>query len=405
MNEATLLFAEEHLHDDTVKLLLSANRFPGIDIAAAVQQIEGKRTAKEKWPSLASCKTYAYPPRLNREQSSSEATARHKSSIAGELLQRKEVLYLADLTGGMGIDSIALSKIHPSCTLHLDYVECNEELCSLMEWNTQALGITNITTHHSDCLEWIKNVPKHFDLLFIDPARRDAHGKKTSAFEDCTPNIIDNMEALTSKCQWLIVKASPMIDIDLAVSQLKSVVQTHIIAVHGECKEILFICGRSDNEATLHCTDINTVTKTLKFTRSAEQQSTGIYCNGEMGKYLYEPNAALMKGAPYKILSERYNIAKLDRNTHLYTSDQWIPEFPGRTFEIEQPVSLNKKQIAQVIPQKKAHVVSRNYPMTSDEIQKKAKLQEGGEKYIIATTVNHTLQAYLCNKKEPSDKN
>lgn len=398
MKEATRQFAEEHMYEDTSKLLLSANRYPDIDMVAAVQQIEGKRDAKDKWPSLFSIMGYEYPPRINREQSSSEATARHKSAVATTLTKDLSDIHIADLTGGMGIDSIALAHIGNCFSCELHYIERDPELCMLMARNTETLGIKNITIHNEDCIQWIENKRSKLDIIYIDPARRDNNGRKVSAFENCSPNILENLSTLQTSSTWLMVKASPMIDLSLAEAQLQSVVQIHIVAVHGECKEVIFICGEKEAETEIYCTDLGHRTKTIRFTRSEESASSVIYCDGTMGKYIYEPNAAIMKGSPYKILSDIHNIAKLDRNTHLYTSDKLISEFPGRIFEIEKQISLNKKNIPNELPNRKANIISRNYPMTPEAIRKQTNIKEGGDKFIIATTVNHTCQTFLCNR-------
>ena len=147
-------FAREHEGDDTARLLLGAARYPHIDMAAAVQQIEGRRTAREKWPSLLECPDFVYPPRLNREQSSSEATALHKAGIIlrhlGETPARP--LRIADLTGGMGIDTFALAGwgAEETTEVEVDYVEQDKGLCDLARHNANALGLHNIRFHCAD---------------------------------------------------------------------------------------------------------------------------------------------------------------------------------------------------------------------------------------------------------------
>ncbi|MBQ7062513.1 MAG: SAM-dependent methyltransferase, partial [Bacteroidales bacterium] len=79
--EALIEFVREHRDEDTVALLLKQERYRGVDMGMVAQQIEGWRRAAVKWPSLAHCETFLYPPRLNCEQSSSEATARYKREV------------------------------------------------------------------------------------------------------------------------------------------------------------------------------------------------------------------------------------------------------------------------------------------------------------------------------------
>lgn len=397
--EALIAFVQEHKDEDPLRLLLQQKRYPGVDLAMVAQQIEGRRQASAKWPTLAGCEGFLYPPRLNREQSSSEETAFHKADIINSLYgEDHRRLYIADLTGGMGIDSIAFAKMPDT---EVDYVECNAELCRLMEHNSSVLGLNNIAVHCGDGIKWLRNSKKKYNVIFIDPARRDTHGKKVAAFEDCAPNILEHKGLLTGHCDFLMVKASPMMDIDKGIEQLGNVSDVYVVAVRNECKELVFVCGDSDLEARIHCTDIisgDGVYNNEPFTRSQEAQAECVYCKS-VGRYIYEPDASLMKGGPYKLLSDEWGMQKLARNTHLYTSDNFH-DWMGRTFCVLKEVSLNKKAIAALIPDRKAHVIVRNYPARAEELQRQLGLKEGGELFVIATTVGTRKTGFICCEPE-----
>lgn len=396
-------FAREHQGEDTARLLLSASRYPSIDVPAAVQQIEGLRVAQEKWPWLLQYKEFLYPPRLNREQSSSEATAEHKAQLADELCGEEALVTVADLTGGMGIDSIVFAQrgksIHPLKTqiiTHVDYVERDAGLCSLMEHNRRVLGLENITVKNSDCIDWLSTNDRHYDIIYIDPARRSSAGRKVAAFEDCEPNILEHMPLLRSHCRWLIVKASPMIDLSMAQRQLGEVAEVHIVSVKGECKEVLFVCGCHEGETVVHC-----IVKghgedyDIDFTQSQEAEAEARYCT-DVGRYLYEPDAALMKGGPFNLIGQWMGIEKLARNTHLYTSEHYCDHFYGRVFCVLSELRLNRKEVAAAIPEGKAHVVTRNYPVEAATLQRQLGLKEGGELFVVATTVGTHKRGFLC---------
>ena len=404
MTKEFIDFVLSHENEDTARLLLSAARYPDIDIPAAVQQIEGRRAAKEKWPGLLQQQAFLYPPRLNREQASSEETASHKASLLARLCGPKAGCSVADLTGGMGVDSIAFAQ----CPLmvgrqksplptQLDYVERSEELCLLMEHNRKALGLENLRVHCGDSMKWLAEGGRHFDVLFIDPARRSASGRKVAAFEDCQPNILQHMAMLHSHCRWLIVKASPMIDIDLGCRQLGDVAEVHIVSVRGECKEVLFVCGRHEGETVMRCVmrGQEGESVTCHFTRSEEAAAEPRYCTAP-GRYLYEPDAALMKAGPFNLLSRWLDIEKLGRNSHLYTSDELRCRFYGRSFEVLK--ELTRKELPSAIPGGRAHVVVRNYPVEAAVLQRRLGLKEGGELFVVATTVGTRMCLLLCRR-------
>lgn len=395
-------FVNAHKDEDTARLLLSAARYPAIDMAAAVQQIEGLRTAQEKWPGLLECGEFLYPPRLNREQASSEKTAVHKASLClSGTAESHSVFRIADLTGGMGIDTFALAGwgAERQVQVEVDYVEQDRSLCELAKHNAAALGLSNIRFHCCDSLEWLQQQDRHFDLFFIDPARRDKQGHKVAAFEDCTPDIVAHQALLFSKSSEVMVKASPMIDITLGSAQLHNVSDIYVIAVQGECKEVLFLCRPSDgSEPRIHCHHLHHgVVDDFVFTRQEEAQTQVAYAT-EVKKYLYEPHAALMKAGPFKLLSQREGLEKLAQHTHLYTSDSFVQHFPGRIFSVLKEVSLNKKNLAAAIPNGKAHVIVRNYPAHAEELQRQLGLKEGGDDYVIATTVGTLKTGFVCRK-------
>jgi len=375
-------FIKAHLHDDPLQLLLQQGRYPDVDMRWVVQQIEGRRQAVEKWPSLMDCEAYVYPPKLNREQSSSESAARYKAGLI------PDGCTLADLTGGMGIDSYFFS-LRAS---HVDYFELNPDLEQLARENFRILGADNISCH---CEDGTQNITPH-DVIFIDPARRDEHGRKVKAFESCEPNILEHLASLQHLSKRLIIKASPMIDIHAAIAQLGGCESIHIVSVKGECKEILFMIGENVEETSFHCVDIQSnTTHHNVFFQSEEQQSEIVLCN-ELKRYLYEPHPALMKGGAFKSICHWYNVGKLDRNTHIYTSDRLVEDFPGRIFEVLQQIPLNAKDLVKLLPDRKAHLLARNYPLTTSQLQKKIKIIEGGILHIIATTIRSKPVGILC---------
>lgn len=399
MTKEFIDFVKSHIQEDTSRLLLSAARYPSIDMPAAVRQIEGMRVARTKWPWLLNYDEFLYPPRLNREQSSSETTAKYKAGLAKRLLNDSETARICDLTGGMGIDCIALAVGQPlgdSVCTEVDYVELNAELCSLMEHNRKVLGLENLHVHQADSMEWISSGGKYYDILYIDPARRSSSGHKVSAFEDCEPNIIEHLPALLDRCRWLMVKASPMIDISLAQHQLSLVTEIHILSIKGECKEVLFVCGQQEKETTIYCNGLSAAKGyEHQFCRSDELSAVPCFCT-EVKQYLYEPDAALMKGGALNLICQWFGVEKLARNTQLYTSETHIESFPGRAFRVLGEIHLSRKEVSHAIAEGKAHVITRNYPVEAATLQRQLGLKEGGQLFIVATTVGTHKVGLLC---------
>lgn len=398
MNKAFIDFVKVHLNNDTARLLLSAARYPDIDMVAAVQQIEGLRTASVKWPSLLACDSFLFPPRINREQASSEAAANYKAALLSRIPSASFVSHprIADLTGGMGIDTLAFAKVAE----HVDYVECNPQLCAVMEHNLQALGVGNVNIHNAESLDWLASSNKSLDVLYIDPARRSSSGRKVAAFEDCTPDILSMLPMLTAAAGCIMVKASPMIDISQAVAQLGGVNEVHVVAVRGECKEVLFILGTNPaNDPRIVCVNLRaTGTDTDMFSREEERAASSLppFAAPDNPRYLYDPHAALMKGGCFALISQRYGVAPVSRGVHLYASSTLMPEFPGRVFEVVDELNPSLKEVRRRLPDGRASVVSRGYPLSADALRQRLKLKDGNDMLLIATTVGGCHKLFLA---------
>ena len=379
LNKETIAFIEEHLHDDVRALALKAGKLPQVDLTAALTQIAGRQIAAVKIPSWQLVKEILYPQHLSMEQCSSEVTARYKAElVSGDTL--------CDLTGGFGVDCAFLSAGFKQVT----YVEQQSSLCELAANNYRVLGLNHVKVVNEDGVAYLEKM-EPVDCIFMDPARRNEHGGKTVAIDDCTPDVGALQCLLTHKAQRVMIKLSPMLDLALTLQTMHSTCEVHIVSVNNECKELLLIlaAGVQTAEPEIHCVNLTHNGKQcFSFTRSQEQEATCTYAD-DTALYLYEPNASILKAGGFKVLSAAYCMKKLHPNSHLYTSDELVADFPGRVFRIEKSYSFNKKEMKDLLGNiSKANISIRNFPSTVDELRKRTKLKDGGDVYLFATTLN-----------------
>lgn len=346
-----------------------------------LQQIEGRERTADKLPTFASIPDWWYPVRLSCEQCSSELTARYKASLLSPLAlgEGKEERFL-DLTGGYGVDTYFLSEQFT----HTDYVEQNEELCRIAAHNfalSQKSKVErqklSIAIHNTTAEDFLLSSPcgeAGWGLIFLDPARRDSHGSKVFRIEDCTPNVVELLPTLLAHSKRLLIKLSPMLDLTQAVTSLSQVNwDIHIVAIKNEVKEVLLLSGGTGQITTI---DLAQKDQAFVFTREEEQHCGLDIRDGKLANYLYEPNAAILKAGAYKLVAQRFGLHKLDVNTHLYTSRQFIENFPGRVWRITEKQNL-----------KQANVLTRNYPLTPEQLKKKLHLRDGGTAFVIGCRV------------------
>ena len=393
LSSETLRFIEENVRADVRSLALQAKKYPQVDMAMAVVQIAGRQIAEAKVPSWYRTAGLLYPKHLSMEQCSSEITAMYKAGLVeGETF--------ADLTGGFGIDCSFLSRKFKQA----DYVERQEELCELAEHNFPLLGL-NIRVHNEDGVTYL-NQMQPVDCLFLDPARRDGHGGKTVAISDCEPDVSALEELLVEKARTVMVKLSPMLDLSLALKTLKHVHEVHVVSVINECKELLLLLRKEpvSSEIKIHCEKIVNTCGHQHFVFTQEQERTSdCPLASAVEAYLYEPNASILKAGAYRSLTQAYPCCKLHVSSHLYTSPNYIEDFPGRSFKVEAISGFGKKDLKTFLQgMEKANLTIRNFPSSVAELRKRLKLKEGGEDYLFATTLADESKVLIRCKKVPS---
>jgi THUMP domain-like/Conserved hypothetical protein 95 len=378
-------FISKNIGNDITKLALQKNPFPNTNLLEIVNQIKAKTKAKDKLPTFFNTQNIIYPSKLSIEQTSSEKTAQYKATIvSGQSL--------IDLTGGFGIDDFYFSNK----VKHVTHCELNKELSEIVNHNFKILNKNNITCIYGDSFEILKTLNQQFDWIYIDPSRRSELKRKVFMLKDCLPNIpelIDDYFLFTNK---ILLKTAPILDITAGLKELKNVKKIHIVAIENEVKELLWEIEKEYTEEITIKTINLLKGKEEYFDFNLNDKQTTTYEFPK--KYLYEPNAAIMKSGSFDLISNYYGIDKLHQHSHLYTSDKII-EFPGRIFKIDQTFEYSKKDMKQFLANTKANITTRNFPETVESIRKKWNIKDGGNCYTFFTTnANNSKIVLLCTK-------
>lgn len=364
----------------------------GIDLQYCLRQIEGQQIVRRKLPSWTKKEGIIYPPKLSLEQCSSEQTALYKQKLVERLLPGNRQK-MVDLTGGFGIDFSVLAQLFDESV----YVELSEELCKIAQHNFPLLGLPKARIHCKACEEYIDEMGD-FSLIYLDPSRRDNAGRKVVALSACAPSIETIQDDLLEHAPIVVVKLSPMLDIQDTIRRLPNVNEVHTVSVGGECKEILLVLCREKVKITYYCTNITARTQTF----CTDTRDTKPIIASNLENYLYEPNASIMKAGCFQELAQHYNVQPLAPNSHLFVSEQPIADFPGRSFQISAISSMNKKELKTVLSNiHSANITVRNFPLSVADLRKKLKLADGGNVYIFATTLaNNQHVLIVCRVSE-----
>ncbi|WP_299045495.1 class I SAM-dependent methyltransferase [uncultured Polaribacter sp.] len=378
-------FITDNLKSEITKLILRGSPFSEISIQELANQITAKQKSEHKLPTWFFTNNIYFPPKVSIEQTSSEITAAYKSS----LVSGNSII---DITGGFGVDSYYFSKKFDNVT----HCEINENLSKIVKHNYNKLEVNTIKTFAGNGFTFLKETKLIFDCIYIDPSRRNDQKRKVFLLKDCLPQIPPKIDFYFTKTNTILIKVSPILDITNTIRELKNVKEIHVVAVHNEVKELLFLLQKNYNNTIL--------IKTINFGKKAIQKFNFKYLEeassqySEPLQYLYEPNAAILKSGAFHQIAASLNVYKLHPHSHLYTSENPV-DFPGRTFKIKSSVEYNKKKINKLFSDKKANITTRNFPKTVAQIRKETKINDGGSKYIFFTTLNNNkLSVVFCEK-------
>lgn len=463
-------FIVENGNADTVRLVMACKEWPVPEDAElaeldakslAVNTIEGRRRLRKKLPEWVARTGLVYPSSLCAEQCSSSDTARYKASIVQRIFneyvgtvasmvgdpcrttgsategtesvpdknspttRNQSVTELAevtipsrgkvaDLTGGLGVDSWAFSEVAEEVL----YNEMNPALAAAARHNFKALGVTNIFIKNSEATsDSLKDIFGDFrpDVIFLDPARRDSAGKKVFLLEDCSPDVLKILPELFGISRFVLLKLSPMADITMAVERLDRtyeeylekasgkgwngqwVREVHVVASGGECKELLILLDGEWSEGySLTCREDG---KTLTFKPEEIAKAKASYPDSTFARIIFEPGKSLTKAGVFNAICERFGLVKLARFTHLYTISEPLSDSEleqrtaplkdfGKVFYVKEILPLNKssmKDVGKRYPH--SEVSAKNIPMSSDELRTRLKVKSGDDAHIFGVRI------------------
>lgn len=375
---------EAHKEDDVSRLRLKYGR----ERADEILQIECRRKYASKLGDvLHRDPEFIFPTALSGEQATSCRLAHFHASMV------KPGDKVVDLTSGLGIDVMAMAHRVGEMG-HVIAVERDENVADALRHN--ARDISNIEVITSDCRTlvdvWAQEGMK-FDWVFIDPARRAADGGRVFALDQCEPNVVAMLPVLSKISKKLIIKASPMLDISHTVGLLPQAEKVITLGSTTECKELDVICdfARAEGRAP----EIEAVTlgdgldSRFEFTRLQEAEAKPDFGLPTVGGYVYDPYPAVMKAAPFNLLSQRFGLKKLAANTQLWCSETLVEKFPGRAYrvlEILPYMSKHIKRYASRYP--KIGVTARNFDISSDALRAKLAVKDGPMQLFAVTAFN-----------------
>lgn len=385
-------WVNQHENEDVAALALRYSAKPGLPLRFLLQQVKGRQVARHKLHTWYVCNDILYPDALSMEQCSSEVTARFKSAFV-------QGLSVADLTGGLGVDTWAFSQTAKAVL----YNEPDTQRVNTAKHNLEALGCTNVHIQQATAEEATeRGLPAGIDLVYIDPSRRDLGGRKVFLLKDLQPDVSHLKEQLLHQAERLMIKLSPMFDVQEGIKLFPETVRVDILSWKGECRELLFhLSSRMEEQASnplLVCTELDSLFPAFTF-RFGETAVSSPSMTSTPKTWLYEPHSAVRKAGPWSLLCKRLGMQALHPNTHLFTSENMQPDFPGRRFRILESLPYRPEAITDRLRGNPARMVFYNFPDRAEKVIAQLRIPSGEPLWLFFVTLQDGHPAVLLTEK------
>ena len=338
---------------------------------AVASQLKYLARAAEKLPRYAEAECIL--PARAFEQASSEAVAATKR-IGGQRL--------LDLTCGLGVDALALSRrFDEVVTLERDPV-----LAAVARENFRRLGAENITVVNASAEEFLAGCRERFDWIYADPDRRDAEGRRKVRMEECSPDILALKPLIERVSGRLCLKLSPLFDVDEAF-RLFPRSRVEAVSLRGECKEVAVYADGSEPVIAAEAVGIGRLEVPLA---EVDDRPTCDIFLPERYHWLIVPDAALRK-ARLACHALRGHCFIASDNGYAFAEER--PEevgegsVLGRIFEIERIIPYQTRELKRSLKGLRAEILKRDFPLSTAQILEQTGLREGAEARVAFTRV------------------
>jgi len=368
---------------DPERFVLSNAQNDQLPVKAMATQLRLRKKAALKFPNWINTDVLLTERAL--EQSSGYTAATYKKQwLRGRV---------ADICGGLGSD-----LLHNSNTIsYMVYCDTDTVLCALFDHNCMVIGATPDVIYNGDGIAYLAECEdNHFDLVYADPDRRSGSGRSIG-LADSSPNILEHLDLILSKCQSLIVKASPGLDPTQAKRDLPGLNEYRVISVDGEVKEVLLFIGR-EADASFTRTAV-LIQQNIVREWTSKNTTTAVW-GGVNPKFLCEPDPAIIRAGLISDIANEFGLQHSSPGSVYLIGDSYPSEFPGRVRSIQYILPANFRTVKQWCTSQgitSANIARREFPEHPDMIRKALKLKDGGDTYLIFTRFLGENKCLVCS--------
>lgn len=322
--------------------------------------------------------------KLSLEQCSGEFAANYKAALI-----KGDVIW--DLTGGLGMDSVAFSK--KAKTVH--YNDPDIALSKIARYNHSLLGI-NCIQYHTSLAEKLIHQIDFTDTIYIDPSRRSEKGR-AFLLADCEPDVIQLLPLLKQKTDRIIVKLSPIYDLNRVFSDLPGTRQIHVVSVKGEVREILAILDESLPESitSVVLPENYILTRSTKF--DSRQNNTESII--PTGFFLHVADPAIYKAETLSAFTTANDLRFWGTGGYLFSENPIANG--GQSYRVLESLTFKPKDLKKRIKEYRVNIHKRNFSIEIASLYKTLSTSMGDDYHLFFTTLKDGSKV-VCITEPPN---
>lgn len=358
---------------DSLRLQSELRReFPDDVVRLAVSMHELRHKARTKFDRAESM----WFDRVGLEQSTPLSVARHKA--------RRFTGPVWDLCCGIGADSVALAEHYPTCS-----VDRRLQHCLMTRWNAAAYGVAD---HVQPICGDVTALRFKDELVHIDPDRRTGN-RRALRIEDYSPGP-EFLDSLVAECRGGAIKLGPASNFGGKFPGC----EVELISMHGECKEATVWFGE------LRTQDVHYRATVLPSGESLAADPLSAWPQrGTLGRYLFDPDPAVVRAGLVDVLAERFNLQRLDEEEEYLTGDDLVQTAFVRAFEVQAELPNNDRQIRGWFrdhPHGDVEIKCRRIPIDADKIRRRLPLATGERGVLFLARIGGKSRAVAARRIE-----
>ncbi|MBC8114482.1 MAG: hypothetical protein H7062_08905 [Candidatus Saccharimonas sp.] len=350
-------------------------QYPNDLVRAALSLHELRRRAKGKFTRGDSM----WLDRVGLEQSTSEAVARHKA------LRFEGPVW--DLCCGIGGDAVALAE-----RCEVTAVDLNPAACLRTEWNAEIYGIASrVKTLCAD----VASLTEITGRVHVDPDRRAGSGGRVSRVEDYEPGL-PFLNELMTRSRGGAIKVGPASNFGGKFDG----VEIELISLSGECKEATIWFGDLAGKAPFRATALPSGETIAGHPLDASAALA------PLGRYLYDPDPAIVRSGMIDLVAERFGLNRLDGAEEYLTGDNLVASAFVEPFEVLADLPNNESDLRAWLRTSdfgQLEIKCRHIPIRADVLRRRLPLPGDQPGVLIFARCDGKARAIMARRNRNAE--